>query len=178
MGDIVDDFVDVRQWKNVNWLMFVLDRSGIFYGVLVGNYDVGYKDGFYRVFGKYFGSDCFDKKLYYGGFYKNNCGYYDLILSNGNDYIMLYMGWGIINEDIVWMNQVLKKYFDWMVVLVFYEYLFVSGNRSLIGEKIFKKIVKLNLNVVMVLSGYYYSVMRKIDEFDDDGDGKLDCFVY
>ncbi|MGG1246464.1 metallophosphoesterase [Bacillus spizizenii] len=177
-GDIVDDSADIRQWKNANRSMSVLDKRGIPYGVLAGNHDVGHKDGSYRAFGKYFGSDRFDKKLHFGGSYKNNRGHYDLISSNGNDYIMLYMGWGITNEDIAWMNQVLKKHPDRMAVLAFHEYLLVSGNRSPIGEKIFKKIVKPNPNVVMVLSGHYHSAMRKTDELDDDGDGKPDRLVH
>lgn len=74
---------------------------------------------------------------------------------------MLYMGWGITDEDIAWMNQVLKKHPDRMAILAFHEYLLVSGNRSPIGEKIFKEIVKPNPNVVMVLSGHYHSAMRK-----------------
>lgn len=91
--------------------------------------------------------------MHYGGSYKNNRGHYDLISSNGNDYIMLYMGWGITDQDIAWMDQVLKKHPDRMAILAFHEYLLVSGNRSPIGEKIFKEIVKPNPNVVMVLSG-------------------------
>lgn len=177
-GDIVDDSADIRQWKNADRSMSVLDKSGIPYGVLAGNHDVGHKDGSYRAFGKYFGSHRFDKKLHYGGSYKNNRGHYDLISSNGNDYIMLYMGWGITDEDIAWMNQVLKKHPDRMAVLAFHEYLLVSGNRSPIGEKIFKKVVKPNPNVVMVLSGHYHSAMRKTDELDDDGDGKPDRLVH
>ncbi|NES53705.1 hypothetical protein G3565_35900, partial [Escherichia coli] len=66
-GDIVDDSADIRQWKNADRSMSVLDKSGIPYGVLAGNHDVGHKDGSYRAFGKYFGSDRFDKKFHYGG---------------------------------------------------------------------------------------------------------------
>ncbi|MDY7432297.1 metallophosphoesterase [Bacillus sp. V26] len=177
-GDIVDDSADIRQWRNADQSMRVLDNSGIPYGVLAGNHDVGHKDGSYRAFGKYFGSHRFDKRLYYGESYKNNRGHYDLISSSGNDYIMLYMGWGITDEDIAWMNQVLKKHPDRTAVLAFHEYLLVSGNRSPIGEKIFKKVVKPNPNVVMVLSGHYHSAMRKTDELDDDGDGKPDRLVH
>ncbi|MEC1732040.1 metallophosphoesterase [Bacillus mojavensis] len=177
-GDIVDDAADIRQWRNADQSMRVLDNSGIPYGVLAGNHDVGHKDGSYRAFGKYFGSRRFDKRLHYGESYKNNRGHYDLISSSGNDYIMLYMGWGITDEDIAWMNQVLKKHPDRIAVLAFHEYLLVSGNRSPIGEKIFKKVVKPNPNVVMVLSGHYHSAMRKTDELDDDGDGKPDRLVH
>ncbi len=177
-GDIVDDSAQEKQWKNADRSMRVLDDSGIPYGVLAGNHDVGHKDGSYKAFGKYFGSHRFEGKLHYGESYKNNRGHYDLISSNGNDFIMLYMGWGITDEDIAWLNQVLKKYPDRTAILSFHEYLLVSGNRSPIGEKIFKNVVKPNRNVVAVLSGHYHSAMRKTDALDDDGDGKPDRLVH
>ena len=70
------------------------------YGVLAGNHDVDHKSSDYTQFTKWFGEDRFKDKPYYGESYKNNRGHYDLISANGNDYIMLYMGWGVQDEDI------------------------------------------------------------------------------
>ncbi|KXZ17306.1 hypothetical protein AXI59_17890 [Bacillus nakamurai] len=177
-GDIVDDSTDMKQWKNADRSMRTLDKAGIPYGVLAGNHDVGHKDGTYRTFGDYFGSRRFDQKLHYGESYKNNRGHYDLVSSSGNDFIMIYMGWGITDQDIDWINKVLKQYPDRTAILCFHEYLLVSGNRSPIGETIYKKVVKPNRNVMMVLSGHYHNAMRKTDALDDDGDGKPDRLVH
>lgn len=74
---------------------------------------------------------------------------------------MIYMGWGITEQEIDWINQVLKRYPDRTAILCFHEYLLVSGNRSPIGETIYRKVVKPNRNVAMVLSGHYHNAMKK-----------------
>ncbi|MEH7872959.1 metallophosphoesterase [Bacillus velezensis] len=177
-GDIVDDSMVMKQWKNADHSMRTLDKAGIPYGVLAGNHDVGHKDGTYRTFGDFFGSRRFEQNMHYGGSYKNNRGHYDLLSASGNDFIMIYMGWGIAEQEIDWINQVLKRYPDRTAILCFHEYLLVSGNRSPIGETIYRKVVKPNRNVAMVLSGHYHNAMKKTDALDDDGDGKPDRLVH
>ncbi|MGE6630176.1 metallophosphoesterase [Bacillus sp. NPDC077027] len=177
-GDIVDDSKKEKQWKYADTFMRVLDQHQIPYGVLAGNHDVGRKDVFYKEFGKYFGEKRFANKPYYGESYQNNRGHYDLISAGGNDYMMVYMGWGINQLDIEWMKRVISEHPDRIVILNFHEYLLVSGNRSPIGEVIFKQVVKPNPNVVAVFSGHYHGASRKVDEIDDDKDGKGDRKVY
>ena len=92
-GDIVDDSKD-KQWNRADTFMRVLDQHQIPYGVLAGNHDVRHKDGHYREYGRYFGAKRFEDKPYYGESYQNNRGHYDLISAGGNDYMMVYMGWG------------------------------------------------------------------------------------
>ena len=67
---------------------------------------------------------------------------------------------------------------DLSAILAFHEFLFVSGSRSPIGEKIFEQIIKRNPNVIAVLSGHYHSSNLKVDKLDDNGDGKPDRKVY
>jgi hypothetical protein len=177
-GDIVDEAEDEMQWKNANDAMSVLDQHNIPYGVLAGNHDVGHKTGDYNQYSKYFGEERFKGKDYYGESYKNNRGHYDLISVNGNDFIMIYMGWGVNDEDIAWINEVLAKYPDRMAILNFHEYLLVSGNRSPIGDKIYEKVVVPNKNVIAVLCGHYHDSETLISEIDNDKDGKPDRKVY
>jgi Lamin Tail Domain/S-layer homology domain/Calcineurin-like phosphoesterase len=177
-GDIVDEAEDEMQWKNANEAMSVLDQHNIPYGVLAGNHDVGHKTGDYNQYSKYFGEKRFKGKDYYGESYKNNRGHYDLVSVNGNDFIMIYMGWGVNDEDIAWINEVLAKYPDRMAILNFHEYLLVSGNRSPIGDKIYEKVVVPNKNVIAVLCGHYHDSETLIDEVDDNKDGKPDRKVY
>jgi hypothetical protein len=177
-GDLVDDAEDPSQWYHADTKMKVLDDANIPYGVLAGNHDVGHKTGSYDNYYQYFGDHRFNNRPYYGESYKNNRGHYDLISANGNDYIMVYMGWGVAEEDILWMNEVLAKYPDRMAILAFHEYLLVSGNRSPLGDKIYEQVVVPNHNVMAVLSGHYHDSEKLIDEIDDNGDGQPDRKVY
>ncbi|WP_409344764.1 lamin tail domain-containing protein [Paenibacillus sp. MBLB4367] len=177
-GDIVDKSYQEYQWVNADGDMKVLDEANIPYGVLAGNHDVNHKDEDYTKYSQYFGEDRFKDKPYYGGSYKNNRGHYDLISAGGNDFIMLYMGWGITDEDLVWMNQVLADHPDRKAFLNFHEYLLVSGNRSPIANRIYEKVVLPNPNVIAVLSGHYHDSEMKADEIDDNGDGTADRTVY
>lgn len=177
-GDLVDKAHEPIQWQRADEYMGTLDHANIPYGVLAGNHDVGHKTGDYDEYGKYFGEQRFNGKDYYGESYKNNRGHYDLISANGNDFIMVYMGWGVNDEDIAWINKVLEENPHRKAILSFHEYLLVSGNRSPIGDQVYEEVVMGNPNVIAVLSGHYHDSETLIDEIDDDGDGIADRKVY
>ncbi|WP_141433214.1 lamin tail domain-containing protein [Bacillus sp. 03113] len=177
-GDIVDKADQEYQWKDADKFMKVLDDNHVPYGVLAGNHDVDHKTSDYTQYSKWFGEDRFKDKPYYGGSYKNNRGHYDLVSANGNDYIMLYMGWGVQDEDIQWMSDILKQYPDRKAILNFHEYLLVSGNRSPLGNRIYNQLVLPYKNVITVLSGHYHDSETLIDPIDDNGDGNPDRQVY
>lgn len=177
-GDLVDVATDDQQWAYADEYMGVLENAAIPYGVLAGNHDVDHKTNDYTQFSRYFGEQRFADQSYYGESYKDNRGHYDLISANGNDFIMMYMGWGVDEEGIQWMNDVLKQYPDRMAILNFHEYLLVSGNRSPIGNEIYEKVIVPNKNVIATLSGHYHDSETLIDEIDDNGDGTPDRKVY
>lgn len=177
-GDIVDEADQPVQWKRADQFMKVLDDRRVPYGVLAGNHDVSHKSRSYLRYGKYFGEQRFKNKPFYGGSYLNNKGHYDLISCGGNDYIMIFMGWGIGAKELRWMDEVLKMHPDRKAILSFHEYLLVSGSRSPIGDRIFEHVIKPNKNVIAVLSGHYHSSNLKVDKLDDDGDGRPDRNVY
>lgn len=177
-GDLVDKSYQEYEWENADKSMEILDQASVPYGVLAGNHDVNHKDEDYTKYGQYFGESRFMGKDYYGGSYKNNRGHYDLISEKGNDFIMLYMGWGVNEEDMKWLNEVLAKYPERKAILNFHEYLLVSGNRSPIGEEIYKKVVVPNKNVIAVLSGHYHDAETLVDQIDDNNDGTPDRKVY
>lgn len=176
-GDIVNEENEPYQWQRADQYMGVLDQVNIPYGVLAGNHDLT-PDNDYKYFVQYFGENRFKDKPYYGESYKNNRGHYDLISSHGNDYIMVTMGWDIGEEEIAWMNRVLKKHPDRKAILSFHDYLQANGTRSLTGDTIFQKVVVPNKNVIAVLSGHYTGSEKLVDEIDDDGDGTPDRKVY
>lgn len=177
-GDLVDVYDDFDQWKVADDNMRVLDEAGIPYGVLAGNHDVDNKSHNYENYYQYFGADRFEDRSYYGGSYENNRGHYDLISVNGIDFIMVYMGWGVDQEGIDWINEVLAAHPDRVAILNFHEYLLATGTRSPIGDELFEKVVVPNEQVKAVLSGHYHNAQTWIDEMDDDGDGVADRTVY
>ncbi|WP_312099418.1 metallophosphoesterase, partial [Niallia sp.] len=177
-GDVVDEFDDQQQWIYADEYMRTLEDYKIPYGVLAGNHDVDQLSNDYSEFSKWFGEARYKDQAHYGESYKNNRGHYDLISAGGNDFIMIYMGWGVNDEDMEWINNVLKQYPDRKAILNFHEYLLVSGNRSPIGEEIFQKVVEKNENVFLVLSGHYHDSETLISDIDDDQDGIADRKVY
>ena len=177
-GDLVNVSTDESQWNYADQYMGVLDQHNIPYGVLAGNHDVNQVNNDYTDYYRYFGEDRFENKPYYGGSYLNNRGHYDLISANGNDYIMVYLGWGVTDEGIQWVNDVLAAHPDRMAILNFHEYLLATGTRHPLGEKLYNEIVVPNENVIAVLSGHYHEAQTLIDEIDDNGDGTPDRTVY
>ena len=140
-------------------------------GVLAGNHDVDHKTNDYTQYYRFFGENRYKDRPYYGESYKNNRGHYDLISANGNDYIMVYMGWGVDDESIAWINKVLAEHPDRKAILSFHEYLLSTGTRHPLGDKIYNQIVVPNKNVIAVLSGHYHEAQTLVDEIDDNGDG-------
>lgn len=177
-GDIVDESDKVEQWNRADEAYKWFDDAGVPYGVLAGNHDVGHKSEDYTEYYKYFGEDRYKDNPWYGESYKNNRGHYDLISAGGIDFIMIYMGWGVNDEDINWMNSVLKQYPNRKAILNFHEYLLATGGFGDIPQRIHDEVVKPNSNVSMVFSGHYHNANQKVEEFDDDGDGVSDRKVY
>ena len=177
-GDLVDEYDKEEQWKNADQFMKTLDDAGIPNGVLAGNHDVDHKTNDYTEYYRFFGENRYKDRPYYGESYKNNRGHYDLISANGNDYIMVYMGWGVDDESIAWINKVLAEHPHRKAILSFHEYLLSTGTRHPLGDKIYNQIVLPNKNVIAVLSGHYHEAQTLVDEIDDNGDGTPDRKVY
>ncbi|KOP67910.1 S-layer protein [Bacillus sp. FJAT-18019] len=177
-GDIVNDPTAQYQWNRASDYMKMLEDANLPHGVLAGNHDVGSYEWDYTTYSQYFGENRYKNQPYYGGSYKDNRGHYDLINVEGNDFIMLYMGWGIEDEDIEWMNEVLKQYPNHMAFLNFHDYMLANGSRSGVGNRLYKEVVVPNPNVVAVLSGHYTGASLLKNELDDDGDGITDRTVY
>lgn len=177
-GDIVDIADQEYQWIEADKDMKVLEDAKIPYGVLAGNHDVGHQNNDYSYYSKWFGEDRFKDQPTYGESYENNKGHYDLISSNGNDFIIVYMGWGYGDKEIDWINEVLKKYPNRKAILNFHEFMLVSNNRAPMAEKVFERVIKPNKNVIAALSGHYHDAELKVDAIDDNNDGVADRNVY
>lgn len=177
-GDIVDDAGKKKQWAEADKSMRVLEKSGIQYGILAGNHDVSQRKGDYRQYQRYFGERRFKKQPAFSGSYQNNRGHYDLVSAGAVDFILVYMGWGIGEPEIVWMDDVIKRYPGRKAILNLHEYLQISGSRSPLADEVYERVVKPNKNVFAVLSGHYHAAKQLINAIDDNGDGVPDRKVY
>jgi len=176
-GDFVDLPHNRDQWDFVTKEYEKWDKAGLAYGVLAGNHDVDKDD--HTEFSEYFGEDRYNKNPWYGEGYDGNFGHYDLVTIGGVEFMFAYLGYGDhTEEDIAWLNSALDKHSDRIAVLAFHDYLTISGVRSDAGEKLFNEVVLTHPNVRMVLCGHNYLATRRIDEIDDNGDGKADRTVY
>lgn len=131
-GDIIDDADMISQWENADAAYKKLDDANLPYGVLAGNHDVDHLTNDYTNYNTYFGENRFNSNPWYGESYKDNRAHYDLITVGGIDFLMLYVGWSIGDEEIEWMNNILKKYPERKAILNFHEYLLASGG---LGEE-------------------------------------------
>lgn len=173
-GDIVDKFPNDEGWARADETYKTLDDAKLPYGVLAGNHDVYHQKGDYSKYSKFFGEDRFKNNPWYGGSYKDNRGHYDLVSAGGQDYIMIYMGWGPADEEIKWMNDVLAQYPERIAFIELHEYMLTTGGLGPIPQRIQDEVVATNPNVRFVMSGHYHDAHTRYDEFDDDGDGVKD----
>ena len=134
--------------------------------------------GDYSNYSKYFGASRYENNPWYGESYKDNRAHYDLITVDGIDFLMIYTGWGIGDEEIDWMNDVLAQYPERVAILNFHEYLLASSGLGEEPQRVHDEVVAQNPNVRMVLSGHYHNAQTRVDSFDDDGDGTAERKVY
>ena len=169
-GDIIDDEPNMNEWIQADDAYQLLDIDGLPYGILAGNHDVGHSKLTYETFSRFFGEARFYQNPWYGESYENNRGHYDLITVGGIDFIMVYMGWGIGDEEIDWINEVLSQYPERTAILNFHEYLRANGELGEIAQRIHDEVVATNENVCMVLSGHHSNSKTTVDTFtNEDG---------
>ena len=181
-GDLVDDPDALYMWEYADQACKIFEDAGMPYGVLAGNHDIyamlDIRDEYYN----HFGEDRYKDQWYYGGSFENNYGHYDLISQNGQDFIILYMGYDLYETEINWMNKILAQYSDRKAILCFHDYTHVyesqEGNLSYYGVLLRNQVVAKNPNVIAVLSGHYSGASYQTVRFDDNGDGSYDRTVY
>lgn len=178
-GDIIDDFDQDWEWEVGDRNMKLLEDNGIPYGVLGGNHDVGAGNGCFADYWNWFGEYRFKDSPVYGGSYQNNLGHYDLVTADGVELLFVYMSWDVYDEEINWMNEVLRKYPDRKAFLCFHNYIVAStAELDYTGLRVQREVVAVNPNVIGILGGHYHGSAINITAFDDDKDGTNDRLVY
>ena len=91
---------------------------------------------------------------------------------------MMYVGWGVGDDEIEWMNDVLAQYPERIAILNFHEYLLATGGLGEEPQRVYDEVIAANPNVRMVLSGHYHNAKTVTYAFDDNKDGQTDRTVY
>ncbi|MFK7696813.1 lamin tail domain-containing protein [Paenibacillus sp. HJGM_3] len=168
-GDLIDDWDRPDEWKAASDSMKLLDDAGMPYGVVAGNHDVHFAEADYKEYYKYFGRSRFENQPTYGDDLNNNRDHYDLVSQNGQDFIVMYLGWDIREETVKWANDILKKYPNRYAILATHSYISPSGAYGAdgYGQKIWDEIVAKNNNVFMVLCGHFHGAAYNVKHVGD-----------
>lgn len=171
-GDLVNVSTDMEQWAVANENLRRMDAANIPYGVMAGNRDVVDQDTMeidYTNYWAYAGKQFYEGKPWYGEQMDNNRNHYDLFSFGAHDFIILYLGYGKVQEDdtVAWANQMLAKHSDKNAIMVIHNYLSPGGFRSKDGDYLFANVVRKSTNVKMVLGGHYFGADREIRTVTD-----------
>ena len=177
-GDIVNVAGEERQWLNADPAYRMFDEARLPYGVLAGNHDVGQQSNDFSAYSRWFGEDRFSANPWYGGSHQDNRGHFDLVSAGGIDFLMLYMSWAPGDEQIAWMNEVIRAHPERKVWINVHEFMLTTGGLGPIPQRVMDEVVAPNPNVFAVSSGHYHDAYTRTDDFDDDGDGVADRTVY
>ncbi|MBQ6704288.1 MAG: metallophosphoesterase, partial [Clostridia bacterium] len=146
-GDIVASSTKAAQWQVAKKAM--ANIAHIPTGVCAGNHDVRNSKKDYSYYYEHFGeSDC-TYRICYGESYKDNRGHYDLVDIEGSRLMFLYMGYGVEQEGIEWMQEMLEKHPDRAVIVCTHAYFDTNLSLHDDGALIKSEIVDKYPNVYM-----------------------------
>ena len=177
VGDIVNRGDErPEQWANAARALSILEQPlpglphGIPYGLAVGNHEQTPSQfalsGQTKWFNHYFGIDHFKGRDYYGGAYgTDNDSHYDLFSAAGMDFIVIYLEYDAMDENIDrlndWAASLCEKYASRRAIIVSHGIIHynpvegVNGNAPWLkqGERIYDRLKRCP-NVFMMLCGH------------------------
>jgi len=177
-GDFVNDRGSKAQWALSDEAMKKIDDTCPWFAI-AGNHDVGTSGDSYSYFLKHAGKDHFDAlgntdSIYY----KNGIGRCDFFTHGEREYMFIGIGWESGSGALSWLKKMLANYPEKEAILLVHSYLDTDGELNEHGLELFDEIVSEYANVKLVLCGHRYASRVRINEFDDDGDGRPDREVY
>lgn len=157
MGDIVDTWSSLPQWKNANASMSVLDNAGVPYGILAGNHDNS-SGSSYTQYSANFGVSRFSNKPWFGGASAaNNAYHYDLVNAGNYKFLVMYISYDKSADlPMEWIKKTISANSDKTVILVAHAYLDSEGNMLSAPDSAatIKNLALQYSNIKMVLSGH------------------------
>lgn len=170
-GDLVDNGFQQKQWDSFNILLDPF-YGKIPYLTVAGNHDLGVKKQDYTAFlSKPFITDLPEEQKFKGG-----QAVWAEFQAGGVNFLLIGAGWNAEASCARWINSVLRAHPDHVAILLFHSYINAKGNLSHQGVSL-HSIISKNTNVRLVLSGHLRGNGFRVEEFDDDFDGKVDRTV-
>jgi len=165
-GDIVRDADDDTQWTSAHESLSLLDGE-VPYGILPGNHDVDNLTEYER----YFPATSYENYTYWGGSYGHNTDNYQLFSGSGEgeDFVVLNLGWRPDSDAIAWANGILAKYPERRAIVATHGYLDNHAARALSEFEtayIWEDLIVPNDNVFLVLCGHTHTETRRTDVVD------------
>jgi hypothetical protein len=174
LGDIVNNYNDVFQWRYADNAMSILDGR-VPYGILPGNHDLdggpspaqGASASEYE---KYFPASRYEGYSYWGGSYDStsvvsvspNMNNYQLFSAGGMNFIVIDLQYNPPTDVLNWANDVLNNYSNRRAIISTHSYITTDGSWAPGGPVIWRDLVVPNKNVFLILCGH---------EFDESGFG-------
>lgn len=173
LGDLVDDHdLFEYEWVNADAAMSLLDGI-VPYGVLPGNHDMQ-PDGSAVFYERYFPASRYEGQDWWGGSFDNNRYNYQLFSAGGDDYIILHMQFIPTKQGLFWAQEVLQQHPNRKAIISTHGYLTETGdllsdaggyntNGEVSPAMLWRRLIKPNSNVFLVLSGHVFGVSRKTE---------------
>lgn len=169
-GDAVDNGASDWQWEVFDE-MYLQFRGKIPYISAAGNHDVK-KNGYLEYLQRAQVKDIPKENRF-----REGESAYSTLETSGEKFIFVAIGYGVEEASVDWANEVLEKHRDYTAILQFHDYLQTGGRFGITGRAMFHALVEPNPNVRLVLCGHVKGVSSRIDELDDNKDGKPDRSV-
>ncbi len=179
-GDLIQNWVDPDQgedrarieYERASAIQSILDDAGIANSVLPGNHDNkrGVDDS---LFNEYFGPERYENSTPFAA--GDNSSNYTTFEHEGAKFLMLSLGYGYGEAEIVWAEGVVTSHPDYNVVISTHEHvtpltLIEEAHRSVNsrwishGQDLWDRVIAPNRNVVIVLSGHFHGLGKIVTE--------------
>ena len=177
-GDLVQSWVDPDQddvrarieFERASRAQAILDASGLVTTVLPGNHDT--KRGIDRaLYNEFFGPDRYRALPGYAAPISagDNTSSYSLVDAGGAPMLILSIGYGYGEAELLWAEQVVRDHPDYNVVVATHEHLTpltqwdparrATDNRWLSrADELWERVIAPHRNVVAVLAGHYHGL--------------------
>jgi uncharacterized repeat protein (TIGR02543 family) len=183
LGDIVNVPMATTQWVNAKAAMSLMDGV-VPYAFVTGNHDhgsSGVASDRATIVNTYFPVSTYTSWPTFGGTMEPNHieNSYHLFSAGGVDWLILALEWGPRNSPVAWANQIVTNYPNRKVILITHAYMYYDDMRydwatkgasqswnpysygtandpggTNDGEDLWKKLVKIHPNFVMVFNGH------------------------
>ncbi|MDO4564515.1 MAG: metallophosphoesterase [Clostridia bacterium] len=172
-GDVTDNGYSEAQWEVANEaLLPLVERYPSL--IVAGNHDIG-KSGSFR---RFLSQPCVAPTLREGQLYEDGAASYALFEAGGSEFIVLGISWGIDEQATYnWARNTLQSYPDRIGIIITHSALESDGSLTGPGYRLHTRVIAACPNVRLVLCGHYREGVRRLDLYDDDGDGEAERSV-